>query len=327
MEAPNVRYTRTRDGRRIRYVTGGQGPMALSIPPVYGPPSTIVHRLGGLSECYDELFAGHSFIRFDFSYNGESVPPSIRELELDVEAASEVCAEPVDVLAWLHGCFPALSLAAQTPPSNWRSLALVTPGAVGHDYIKNVPLWTTRYWEDKATWTESLLRTFYDVSGDETEELAATWCREAPPFLGLDAVEEMDARDSLPLVPIPVLVLTGDFFRRESERVASLIPGARLAATDRMYHGAIQGRWLRSQIDQFLAGLEGDAARVPSVLSSRENEIVVHVAKGAANQGIADHLQISVRTVERHIQNVLNKLDLHNRVEIAYWAMRNGLLD
>lgn len=246
---------------------------------------------------------------------------------LDIEAVSEVYEESLDVIAWYHGCFPALALAARSPPSNWRTLVLIAPGLKGREYVSTVPLWTARTTQKKQAWLESALRMSYDVTGPQTSELAAIWSRDSPLDEGLDAVVGFELSASIASIGLPSLVITDDLFREPSECVADLIPGARLAVTDRLYHSAAQGRWLRSQIDEFLAGLEGDAVRAPSVLSSRENEIVAHLAKGATNQGIADHLQISVRTVERHIQNILNKLGLHNRVEIAYWAMRNGLLD
>lgn len=63
-----------------------------------------------------------------------------------------------------------------------------------------------------------------------------------------------------------------------------------------------------------------------SPLSPREGEVVVLVARGLTNRQIAGELVISQATVERHISNVLNKLGLSSRSQIAVWAVQHGLL-
>jgi DNA-binding CsgD family transcriptional regulator len=52
-------------------------------------------------------------------------------------------------------------------------------------------------------------------------------------------------------------------------------------------------------------------------LSTREQEISRHVAEGASNREIADSLLLSAKTVERHLTNILAKLGLRNRTELA----------
>ena len=65
----------------------------------------------------------------------------------------------------------------------------------------------------------------------------------------------------------------------------------------------------------------------PPRLTDRETEILRQVAKGLSSRQIADRLRISYRTVQNHTQNVLNKLQLHNRVELARYAIEAGLDD
>ena len=48
-------------------------------------------------------------------------------------------------------------------------------------------------------------------------------------------------------------------------------------------------------------------------LSERESEVLGHVAQGLSNQEIADKLFISAGTVKRHVSNIYQKLDVHNR--------------
>lgn len=59
-------------------------------------------------------------------------------------------------------------------------------------------------------------------------------------------------------------------------------------------------------------------------LTNRELEVLRLVAKGLAYREIADRLYVSHRTVQNHVQNVLRKLQLHNRVELALYAIEQG---
>nr|WP_283762066.1 LuxR C-terminal-related transcriptional regulator [Roseofilum halophilum] len=59
-------------------------------------------------------------------------------------------------------------------------------------------------------------------------------------------------------------------------------------------------------------------------LSDREVQVVELVAMGLANQDIAERLEISKRTVDNHISNILKKTKTDNRVELVRWAMKWG---
>ena len=61
------------------------------------------------------------------------------------------------------------------------------------------------------------------------------------------------------------------------------------------------------------------------VLTSRETEVLRHVAKGLSSRQIATRLEISPRTVENHVGSALRKLQLGNRVELARYAIEHGL--
>jgi DNA-binding NarL/FixJ family response regulator/signal transduction histidine kinase len=60
-------------------------------------------------------------------------------------------------------------------------------------------------------------------------------------------------------------------------------------------------------------------------LTERETEVLRLVAKGLSYKQIAERLVLSHRTVQNHVQNTLNKLHLHNRVELARYAIDAGL--
>ena len=60
-------------------------------------------------------------------------------------------------------------------------------------------------------------------------------------------------------------------------------------------------------------------------LTQRETEVLRLVASGLSYKQIAQRLTLSHRTVQNHVQNTLNKLQLHNRVELARYAISRGL--
>jgi DNA-binding NarL/FixJ family response regulator len=61
-------------------------------------------------------------------------------------------------------------------------------------------------------------------------------------------------------------------------------------------------------------------------LSERETEVVVLIASGHRNKEIASKLFISEQTVKTHLSNIFQKLGVNDRLELALYAMRNGLV-
>lgn len=71
-----------------------------------------------------------------------------------------------------------------------------------------------------------------------------------------------------------------------------------------------------------------DGTRLPDrVLTAREEEIVKLIAEGRTSKEIADLLVISVKTVDRHRANVLQKLGMRDRLELTRHAIRTGLVE
>ena len=60
-------------------------------------------------------------------------------------------------------------------------------------------------------------------------------------------------------------------------------------------------------------------------LTRREREILRYIAIGMSKKEIAALVDLSVRTVDAHVRNIMGKLDLHDRVELARFAIREGL--
>jgi DNA-binding NarL/FixJ family response regulator len=64
----------------------------------------------------------------------------------------------------------------------------------------------------------------------------------------------------------------------------------------------------------------------PDILTPRELEVLKLIAEAHTSKEIAEQLVISVKTVERHRQNILDKLGLRDRVELTRYAIRRGLI-
>ena len=62
-------------------------------------------------------------------------------------------------------------------------------------------------------------------------------------------------------------------------------------------------------------------------LTAREHEVVKLIAEGYSTKQIAEALVISEKTVERHRANILEKLGMHDRVELTRYAIRRGLVE
>ncbi|NJR51795.1 MAG: response regulator transcription factor [Leptolyngbyaceae cyanobacterium CSU_1_3] len=60
-------------------------------------------------------------------------------------------------------------------------------------------------------------------------------------------------------------------------------------------------------------------------LTPTELRVVQFVARGMANREIAEELNVSQRTIESHVSNMLGKTGLHNRTELARWAIENSM--
>jgi DNA-binding NarL/FixJ family response regulator len=81
-------------------------------------------------------------------------------------------------------------------------------------------------------------------------------------------------------------------------------------------------------IDEFKQMSKPEREQGPALrLTERELEVLRLVAKGLNNREVAKELFISENTVKNHVRNILEKLQLHSRMEAVMYAMREKLLD
>ena len=81
-------------------------------------------------------------------------------------------------------------------------------------------------------------------------------------------------------------------------------------------------------IDEFKQLAKPDREQVPGLrLTDRELQVLRFVAKGMNNREISKQLYISENTVKNHVRNILEKLQLHSRMEAVMYAVREKLFE
>jgi DNA-binding NarL/FixJ family response regulator len=80
-------------------------------------------------------------------------------------------------------------------------------------------------------------------------------------------------------------------------------------------------------IEEYLHRARTDQPLREEPLTAREQEVVKLIAEGYSTRQIAEALVISEKTVDRHRANILEKLGMHDRVELTRYAIRRGLVE
>ncbi len=159
---------------------------------------------------------------------------------------------------------------------------------------------------------------------------------EMPVLDGISATQAIKALET----DIRVLALSA--FGKDSQVVGMLAAGAdgyclksidwqQLVAVLRLIQCG--GTYLDPQIAHKLASmLKANTAiasvqpQASSTLTEREREVLHLISEGASNQEIADQLYLSLGTIKAYVRNILNKLSVHDRVQAAAKAVREGLI-
>jgi DNA-binding NarL/FixJ family response regulator len=86
--------------------------------------------------------------------------------------------------------------------------------------------------------------------------------------------------------------------------------------------------WRRDEATALLRRLGHGPAQPhdPTPLTPREREVATLLAEGLSNGEIARRLYISTKTASVHVSNILAKLAMTSRTEVATWAVRSGLV-
>ena len=102
------------------------------------------------------------------------------------------------------------------------------------------------------------------------------------------------------------------------------------AAEAELKREATEGRLDRDSVDAVLAAAGHHVAKrsreLPAGLTQRELEVLLSLVVGQSNQGIADSLGISAKTVGHHVQHVYQKAGVRSRAAATVWAFENELV-
>ena len=78
-------------------------------------------------------------------------------------------------------------------------------------------------------------------------------------------------------------------------------------------------------IKEYIYSIPANEATVFTALTSREREVLQLLAEGKTTRQIAAHLNISIKTIETHRQQIMEKLNMHSIAELTKYAIREGL--
>jgi DNA-binding NarL/FixJ family response regulator len=157
-----------------------------------------------------------------------------------------------------------------------------------------------------------------------------------PGMICFDAVERIRAR----LEKVAVLFLTGSFNDHYIERALKIGAAGYL-------HKSEPAKTLAMAIREIAAGGEfftdevrarvvskkgtmspGDGAKLRGeTLTDREIEVLRYLARGLSKKEVAGLMHLSPKTIESHSTRLMDKLDIHDRVELARYAIREGLAE
>jgi len=102
-----------------------------------------------------------------------------------------------------------------------------------------------------------------------------------------------------------------------------LLTAIRAAANGQVYLYPSLAKLL---VRDFLSGGKPADDQTVSELTEREQEVLTYLAEGANNEEIATALVISPKTVARHRENIMRKLNLHSRADLVRYAIRKGII-
>lgn len=156
-----------------------------------------------------------------------------------------------------------------------------------------------------------------------------------PDKSGIEATREIKSR--FPKVAVVALTIHEDeeyFFKMLDAGASGYVPkraapeellsAIQIAAAGEVYLYPSLAKLLVR--DYLSSDHPGDEKTGLDGLTDRESEVLTHLAEGASNDEIAKALVISPKTVERHRENIMKKLNLHSRAELVRYAIRKGII-
>jgi len=201
--------------------------------------------------------------------------------------------------------------------------------------------------DDHAVFTEGLVKLLQEVEGIEVvgtakdgEKVVEEAARLLPDIVLMDiAMPALDgvqaARELKRRLPgVKVILLT---MHKDAQFIkAALLPEVSayvlkddafadlLAAIEAVASGKT---YMSPAIAERMRELKEAGARLGSLLTPREREVLRLIARGLTNKQISKKLHLSLKTVDTHRTNLMQKLDIHTTAELVRFAINSGLTD
>jgi DNA-binding NarL/FixJ family response regulator len=156
-----------------------------------------------------------------------------------------------------------------------------------------------------------------------------------PRMTGLQAARELSRRRSPPRILMLSMYDNEQYFFESLKAGASGYVLKSVADQDLVdaCHAAMRGESfiypgaMSALVRNYLERVRRGERLSTSVLTPREDEVIKLIAEGYSSKEIADALTISLKTVERHRSNILQKLGMRDRTDLTRYAIRAGLVE
>jgi pimeloyl-ACP methyl ester carboxylesterase len=348
---PRIRYANASDGKAIAYWTLGEGIPLVHMGWLPWSHIEIEWRNPAMRTWYERLAAFTNLIRYDTRGFGlsdaagsdYSIEAQVKDLEAVVDRLE---LKRFAMFAVLH-TGPAAFAYASRHPDRVSHIMLWGTYARGQDYYQSPQVRAIRTLiGDWALYTETAAHSFVGWDSGDVAHAMALMMRDAvSPEAAIPFYETMRNIDCTPLLAklvAPTLVIQPLQFPLLSvelaQQMAASIPDARLVLVDgaSLAPSRCDVDAVCRSMQEFLAEdpapsgqrvryLSGQADGTPE-LSAREKEVLALLAQGQSNRDIAEQLVLSVRTVERHIENIYAKIRVNGRAQATVYALRHDLL-
>ena len=345
-----TRYAKS-DGVSIAYQVVGDGPHDLILVPGFVSHVEVAWEQPRLAHFLSRLASFSRLIVFDKRGSGMSdpvdSPPSMDQRMDDIRAVMDAADSRRGTLFGISEGGTLSMLFAYKHPERARALVLYGSWArrlAGPDYpygpsaeqLEDTIVGMDRAWASGTWWDGGR------PSPADDAQHRAWWARylrmAASPAMAQNAIRmnmRMDIRDLLPMIEQPTLILhrAGDTWIEvgHARYLAEHLPRARyveLPGTDhRPWLGDVDA--IADEVEIFVTGRKSRPRRRTNLgvdaLSRREREVALLASRGETASEIADQLGVSKRTVESHLVNVYEKLEIGSKTELVRRAAEFGI--
>jgi len=341
---PQIQYVTSADGVRIAYWTVGTGVPLIHMSPI--PVSNIQREwpFAPQRKFYEDLGPNVQLVRYDCRGAGlsdrEVFDYSVQAHTADVLAvADQLGLGRFALMGYGHSGGVAIEIAARYP-ERVSHLVLWCSYPRGAEYgrVQRVRTFEKLMDQDWEFWTRAESLRLSEYAGGEMSEFFLGYVRDALTKEGSKAavaeLRKVDVTALMPKVRAPTLVLhrkgLSAITVEMAREMAATIPNARLMLFEGAWISPFQGggEEIAAAIREHLARSVSTPAagrKAGPPLTPRETEVLQLIAAGRTSAEISHELQLSVRTVGRHITNIYGKIGARTRADATAYAIRHRI--